>query len=55
MQTSPDSIERMAAGEGRGKLGKVGMIPVDLWRRLLPAERDDVGVHDRKGRNGASG
>ena len=39
MQTSPDSIEGMAAEEGKGRLGKLGMIPVDLWRRVLPAER----------------
>ena len=40
METSPDSIEGMTANEG---LGKLGMIPVDLWRRVLPAERVVLG------------
>ena len=39
METDPDSIEGMTAEEGKGSLGKLGMIPVDLWRRVLPAER----------------
>ena len=32
-------MEGMTAEEGKGRLGKLGMIPVDLWRRVLPAER----------------
>ena len=39
MHTSPDSMEERAAEEGTGGLGKLEMIPVDLWRRVLPAER----------------
>ena len=39
MQASPDSMEERAAEEGTGGLGKLEMIPVDLWRRVLPAER----------------
>ena len=57
--TSPNSIEEIAAEEGRGRLGKLGMIPLDMWRKVLPPERvgsvDEVGVQDGKGRNGASG
>jgi len=39
METSPDSIEGMTAEEGKGSLSKLGMIPMDLWQRVLPAER----------------
>ena len=36
---SPDSVEGMAAEEDKGRSGKLGVIPLDLWRRVLPAER----------------
>ena len=39
MQASSDSIEGMATEEGKGRLGKLGMILVDLWRRVVNAER----------------
>ena len=39
MQTSSDSIEGMVEEEGKDRLGKLGLIPVDLWQRVVPAER----------------
>lgn len=39
MHTNPDSIEGTAAEERKDRMGNMGMIPSDLWWRVLSAER----------------